>query len=191
MNTAKQALTDKALELHLNYKSSRVREMDLARIQAEARIQDALDERNTFFAMLVDDEGFSISDITRITDNKDWKTAREAVIAGRAARGMRAPVAPESEAAVEEHGPYVWNEETGVLSVTMDAEDFEPYAKMLARQPGADGEAWSFEYDGQRLVPSHQDDDATWEQPVVQVVMTEQGKKRAIAFIQSQSAAAA
>lgn len=189
---AKQALFDKGLEKDLAYRGAKIREREIALAQAEARIQGVLEERNIFFASLVDDQDFSISDICRILHTKNWKTANDAVLAGRAARQALAP-APivQLNAPEEEDGPFAWNEETGVLSVTFAAQDFAPHLAMLARHPNPAGEAWSFEYDGTRLLPTHAEDDTTWEQPVVQVIMTDAGKAQAIAYIESHRKAAA
>jgi hypothetical protein len=187
VDATKQALFDKGLELHMAFKASQVRELEIARTQAAARIQAKLDARNVFIAALVDEEGFSIADITRMTNNKDWNTAKAAIAAGREIRGHTPATEVQDEAQDGPAGPFVWNAESGVLSVTFAAEDFAPHLAMLARHPHYDGEAWSFEYDGHRILPTHADDDTTWEHPVVQVMMTDGGKAQAIAFIESQA----
>lgn len=190
--TPNAALFDKAIEMDLSYRGALVRERELARIQAAARVQSVLDERNIFFASLVDDQGFSVADICRVLNTKNWKTANDAVEAGRDARQHAAPVIPIiTPDVVEPDGPFTWHADTGVLSVTFAAQDFAPHLAMLARHPHPNGESWSFEYDGTRILPTHSDDDSTWENPVVQVVMTDAGKAQAIAFIESQSKAAA
>lgn len=187
----KQALFDKGLEKDLAYRGAKIRELEIARAQAAARVQEVLDDRNTFLASLVDDQGFKISDICRILHTKNWQTARDAVEAGRAARGAAAPT-PIIEPDVEQgDGPYDWDAAVGVLTVTMSQEDFEPYLNMLARHPGPNGETWAFEFVDGRLMPQDHDVDTVWEEPVVQVVMTDAGKAQALAYIESQRKAAA
>ncbi|MBT2484811.1 MULTISPECIES: hypothetical protein [unclassified Microbacterium] len=191
MSATKQALFDKGLELHLAYKGAKTREREIARLQAEARVQDVLDQRNIFLAALVDDEGFSINDVTRILDNKNWDWAKKAVEAGRAARQAAAPAPIISIDAHQPDGPYSWIAAEQRLEVSMAQAEFEEYLPMLARHPHHEGEQWEFSYADGKLLPHFADDDATWEHPVVQVVMTERGKQQAIAYIEAQSKAAA
>lgn len=88
--TDKQALFELGLEKDLALRKARVSEREIALTQAEARIAAVQQERDVFFASLVDDQGFGISDIGRILDTKNWKSANDAVVAGRLARAVRA-----------------------------------------------------------------------------------------------------
>ncbi|MFT4258015.1 hypothetical protein [Microbacterium sp.] len=171
----RKALIEKALALDAARKSARAREEMIAKAQAEARIREYHERYNAYLAFLVDDEGLSVNEISRLM-RKNWRTIDDAVKLGRKLR------TPKVEVLDDPHMVYDWDGET--LTVTASPVALIPFAPMLSTFPTA-SETWSFTADGGRILPVDANVDATWGNPVVQAVMTEQGKRDALAFIAS------
>lgn len=136
MSNNVEALLAKGLDLHLAYRRAKIRELEVAKVQAAARVQEVLDERNVYIAALVDEEGVSISTIAKtILETTNRHTAYAALKAGRK---LRAALAPESfeEEPIEEQERFTWGaegrtvrinegDESTVLTVNIDG-TFEP-----------------------------------------------------------------
>lgn len=178
----RKALFDEGVARHAHYKTSRARETELARIQVKARVQKDMDDRNIFYAALVDDHGFSIAEIGRIMGTSNRPTMKDAVEAGRALRPTS--VAGQAEEAPAEQQKFHWDADAGELTITLTPEDIAPYKQALTHldEPSENGEWDVFTYDGARLVPDSPDP-----QSIAQAIAAfPQMQQEAIAFIENE-----
>ena len=187
MNEAqKQVLFDAGVAKHSHYLTSRAREEEIARVQVKARVQADMDDRNVFYASLVDEHGFTIADVGRIMGTTNRGTPKAAVEAGRVLRpevtepAESIPITAESESQ-----KYTYDAATKMLTVHLDYEDFRPHLALLPVDPSEDGEDFTFRHESDRLLPATEDEDA-WQHPVVALTMTPKGQKEALAFIEKQ-----
>ena len=179
----RKALFDEGVARHAHYKTSRARETELARIQVKARVQADLDDRNAFYAALVDDHGFTIADIGRIMGTSNRGTAKAAVENGRAVRPAQ-PVQAESVEQVEGAQKYTYDAGSGELTVRLSREDIAPYLPALTHldAPSEDGEVGAFLFRDGRLVPTPESEGG-----LVAAVMTFPAVQRdAVAFIEGE-----
>lgn len=171
----RQALYEEGVAKDAHYRTSRARETEIARLQVDTRVQADMDDRNIFYATLVDDHGFKISHIKQMMSTTNWGSAKDAVQAGRALR----PAPRESEVVESDATEkYHFAPAESILTVTMVPEEFTPYKAALVETPTETTE-FAFTYDGTKLLPVEDD----WEHPVVTVMMLPDAQREAIAFI--------
>ena len=181
LNDAQSALLARIREADTRFKHARMVEHEAARRAADERIEAKLIERNKLAAQGAE-AGIPLAQIgKRGLDTSNHGQVREAISHG--SRYLAAEIEPVAETT----GPYRWDAARGVLTVAMSVDELTPYAALLARTPDESGETWEFDFDNGRLLPVNPDDDETWMNPVVQVVMTEQNKADAIAYIETRT----
>lgn len=108
--------------------------------------------------------------------NKDGKTVRKAIEHGT--QFLMPGDLDEPEETTNENFTF----EGDRLDVTLRGDDFEPYRSLVGDVTLG---GWIFEVKGNSLLPIDADQDATWQEPVVQVVMANDGvwQKRALEFV--------
>lgn len=174
LNETQEALISRLRKASLHYKQAKATEYEAARRVADERILGALIERDKLIARSIA-EGIPLAQIgKRALGTSDYTTVKAA-----AKHGERFL---EDEASTQHGNRYAWDAVREVLTVTMSAEDFTPFTSMLVRTPD-EAETFDFTVDGERILPVDADDEDTWEHPVVQIVMTDQGKRDALDFI--------
>lgn len=174
LNETQEALISRLRKASLHYRQAKATEYEAARRVADERILGALIERDKLIARSIA-EGIPLAQIgKRALGTSDYTTVKAAAKHG--AQFL------ESETNVQHGNRYSWDAVRELLTVTMQAEDFTPFASMLVRTPEPT-ETFEFTLDGERILPVDADNEDTWEHPVVQVVMTNQGKRDALEFI--------
>lgn len=184
LNDAQEALLAKIREASEKHKVAKLVEYERARREADERILATLVERDKLVSLGAA-AGIPLAQIgKRGMGTSNHGQVREALAHG--ARFLEASVGEP-----EQVGPYTWDPSDSRLTVYLSQGDFEPYLAMLARHPKPEGEAWDFYLVDGRLLPNFSQDDETWQHPVVTVVMTEQGKREALGYIESRTKVAA
>ncbi|ALJ19538.1 hypothetical protein [Microbacterium sp. No. 7] len=145
---------------------ARGEELAAARIRISDRIRDRLIERDKA-AALADEAGIPRSQIAaQGLSTTNTKDARRAIAHGKELLAAREIEDAETPQAVEA-APATWQIEDGVLTLT--PEDLALYAAFVGTWTIP--QSWRFELVDGHVRPADEDDDETWLNPVVQIVM--------------------
>ncbi|WP_406245836.1 hypothetical protein ACI7YT_12410 [Microbacterium sp. M] len=184
-----EALLDEAATAYANLLGARVQAKAVARKAEQdylADYQAAWERAAAHYAVSTDDAGRPASKRQlRLATTRNPATVDEAIERGKrfvvAAPAVEAePVIPSERSRFEVTG--------GRLRVSLEPEDFEPYATMLVAGVPDIAESHWFDHAGGALSPVDANEDDTWQKPVVQVVMNTPLKAEAIAFLEQNAA---
>lgn len=189
LNHEQSALLDEIAEAHAAFKAAEIRELAIARREARERILGFQVARDRLVAK-AHLAGVPKSRIgkqgLRSTDPKTYNKAIE--------NGMRFinvdPISEVKGVTFAPSGDRFQSYAPNTVMVTLTPEEFEPYAGALAAGVPDEAQDHVFELREGALIPANAEDDATWQHPVVQVVMNTSLKAEALAFLDEQEAAA-
>lgn len=181
LNDEQEAILELIADKDAKFRAAEVREREIALKQAEDRIRTVREERDKMVAIGAQKGIPWLQLAQRGLGTKHTPTAKAAAECGALLLDLEPVDEPQNDAGSRK---FTWDGR--LLTVTLSKDDFAPYMTLLPE--GVKGEqSYSFTTEGGVLLPVNANDDDTWLNPVVQVVMIDRFRQEAIDWIKEQN----